>query len=99
MTTAAQCDTLERVKIEKPKRFKVVFHNDNVTTFDFVILLLEHVFYYDRINAEEFAKLVDNKGFGIAGVFSKEIAYEKKLHCDEISAKNDQTLKITVEPE
>lgn len=96
---ATQTDTLERVKIEKPRRFKVVFHNDDVTDFDYVIMLLEYVFYYDRARAEQFAISVDKNGFGVAGYFSKEIAYEKKTKCDEISNKNNYLLKITVQPE
>lgn len=70
-------------KLEKPKLFKVLLHNDDFTTMEFVVYVLESVF--NRTTPEAFAVMmkVHNEGVGIAGIYSFEIATmkaEKAMH-------------------
>ena len=64
-------------KIEKPKKFKVVFHNDDYTPMELVVLLLKEIFHKSDDDAHRLMMDVHVKGRGIAGVYSKEIADTK----------------------
>src|SRR3954447_26869053 len=69
--------TEKKTKLEKPKLFKVILHNDDFTTMDFVIFVLQYVF--NRSDAEAFTIMlkVHREGIGIAGVYPFEIANMK----------------------
>jgi ATP-dependent Clp protease adaptor protein ClpS len=64
-------------QIKKPKKWQVVLYNDDYTPMDFVVEILINVFRHDMISAYEIMMQVHNKGKGIAGLYSKEIAITK----------------------
>ena len=64
-------------KYEKPGMFKVLLHNDNKTTVEFVISLLLDVFHKTFDEAMELTMSVHHNGHAVAGVYTKEIAEEK----------------------
>ncbi len=65
------------IKLERPKLFKVILHNDDFTTMEFVVFILQYVF--NREDAEAFTIMlkVHNEGVGVAGVYPYEIANVK----------------------
>ncbi len=89
----------EDIKMKKPRKYKVVFHNDDYTPMDFVVILLAQVF---RRPIEEAASIMMNiheKGKGIAGVYSREIAETKSTKANDISKASGYPLLTTIEPE
>jgi len=91
--------TERRSKVEKPKLFKVLLHNDDFTTMDFVVFILQHVFA--RTDAEAFTIMlkVHNDGIGIAGVYPLEIATMKSQKAINLARSRQYPLLCTVEEE
>ena len=75
----------EGLRVQKPKKYKVVFHNDDYTPMDFVVILLAKVFRKNMDDAFSIMMSVHEKGKGIAGVYSKEIAETKSTKSNDIS--------------
>lgn len=86
-------------KLEKPKLYKVILHNDDFTTMEFVVFVLEYVF--SRSDAEAFTIMlkVHNEGSGIAGVYPFEIAAMKSEKAMNLARAREYPLLCTVEEE
>ena len=89
----------KKTKLEKPKLFKVILHNDDFTTMDFVVFVLEYVFA--RSEAESFTIMlkVHNEGLGIAGIYPYEIANMKSEKAMNLAKAREYPLLCTVEEE
>ena len=90
-------DLEDRQKIEPPKKYKVVLHNDDYTPMDFVIVILVDAFNYSFQKANSIMMQVHEQGKGIAGVYSKEIAMMKVKRCNQIARAEGHPLLITME--
>ncbi len=86
-------------KLEKPKLYKVVLHNDDFTTMEFVVYILQTVFMRSDIEAFSVMLKVHNEGIGIAGIYSYEIATMKAEKAVNISKAHEYPLLCTVEEE
>ena len=86
-------------KLKKAPRYMVVFHNDDYTTKDFVVHVLMRFFHLSVTEATHIMLSVHHKGFGVAGVFSRDIAETKALQVCEYAKKHQMPLKVTAEPE
>ena len=77
--TKKQKDILvkDRQKIDRPKKYKVVFYNDDFTPMNLVTLILMEVFNKGEPEASSIMMKVHKRGRAIAGVYSKEIAQTK----------------------
>ena len=87
----------ERPKTKKPKMWKVLVHNDDFTTMEFVVWILMTVF---RHTAEESTRImvhVHRTGIGVAGVFTKEIAETKVKKTLELARSYQFPLQCTTE--
>jgi len=91
--------TESETKLEKPKLFKVVLHNDDFTTMEFVVFVLQYVF--NRSDAEAFTIMlkVHNEGLGIAGIYPFEIASMKSEKAMNLARAREFPLLCTVEEE
>lgn len=91
--------TESETKLEKPKLFKVILHNDDFTTMEFVIFILKQVFM--RSDAEAFTIMlkVHNEGIGVAGIYTYEIAQMKAEKAMNLSKAHEYPLLCTVEEE
>lgn len=88
----------ETIKVKIPSMYKVIIHNDNVTTFDFVITVLTQIFHHTVDGALEITKAVHLNGQGIAGSpYTKEIAEEKAIETVALARANGFPLVATYE--
>lgn len=86
-------------KLEKPKMYKVVLHNDDFTTMDFVVFVLKTVFNRSYAESLMIMLKVHNEGVGIAGVYSHEIATMKAEKAMNLARTHEYPLLCTVEEE
>jgi ATP-dependent Clp protease adaptor protein ClpS len=91
--------TESETRLEKPKLYKVILHNDDFTTMDFVVFVLNRVF--NRSEAESFTIMlkVHNEGVGVAGIYPFEIATMKAEKAMNLARANEYPLLCTVEEE
>lgn len=89
----------KKTRLEKPKLYKVLLHNDDFTTMDFVVFILQHVFKRPQAEAVSIMLKVHNNGIGVAGVYPYEIAKEKSEKTMNLARARDFPLLCTVEEE
>ena len=94
-----QEDTLtkNREDLQEPPMYKVLLHNDDYTTMDFVVTVLESVFGRDTNEATRIMLNVHHKGYGIAGVYPREIGETKVAIVHRMARKNQFPLKCSLE--
>ena len=61
-------------ELKEPSMYRVILHNDDFTTMDFVVMVLEQIFHKTAAEAEAIMLAVHEKGSGVCGVYPKEIA-------------------------
>ena len=89
----------ERRRAKKPRRFKVVLHNDDYTTREFVIEILKAVFHKAHGEATRIMLTVHHKGKGICGVYTRDIAATKVDQVTRAARGRGHPLRCTMEAE
>ena len=92
-------EVVDRVKPVVPRRYKVVFHNDDYTTMQFVVEVLITFFHKSQAEATYIMLTVHKTGKGIAGVYTREIAETKVSQVMDHAKKSGMPLLLTAEPE
>ena len=89
----------ERVKVEKkePAQYKVVLLNDDYTTMEFVVQVLESVFQKSPAEAFRIMMHVHQNGSGIAGVYPWEVAETKVETVTSLARHAEFPLRATIE--
>ena len=95
--SGTQTLTRPQTRSKEPAMYKVVLLNDDFTPMDFVIHILEKFFRKTPPEATEIMLAVHNKGAGIAGVFSYELAETKVYQVNDYSRRNQHPLKCIME--
>lgn len=88
-----------KTRLQKPRLFKVLLHNDNYTTRDFVVFLLQTVFHKSEPDAVRIMMHVHQNGVGVAGVFTREVAETKVETVISLARQNEYPLMASMEPE
>ena len=88
-----------RQKIDQPRMYKVLLHNDNYTTMDFVVMVLMHVFHKPEAEAVRIMLDVHQKGIGLVGVYPREVAETKVQRVLQLAKEAEFPLLCTMEPE
>jgi ATP-dependent Clp protease adaptor protein ClpS len=86
-------------KLARPRRYKVILHNDDYTTMEFVVLLLMHVFHHNETDAQTIMLHIHQRGMGVAGVYTYEVAETKVAQVTELAQKAEYPLLCTLEPD
>ena len=94
-----QTITQERVRTEKPRLWKVILHNDDFTTMEFVIEVLTTVFLKTQTEATELMLQVHTRGACLAGVYTFEIAETKVHTVEQMAQAAEFPFLCTMEPE
>ena len=89
----------DREKLGRPKKYKVVFYNDDYTPMELVTLILMSVFNRGRSEAESIMMKVHKQGKGVAGVYSKEVAETKVTTTRMYAREAGYPLHAETEPE
>lgn len=89
----------ERPKVKKPPLFKVLMHNDDYTTQEFVVLILRDVFRKGDTEAFQIMRHVHTKGVGVAGIYPHEVAEAKVDKSMNLARKFEFPLQLTLEAE
>ena len=90
-------DTKEKLK--EPPRFKVLLHNDDFTTMDFVVFVLQTVFQQSLSDSIRLMYKVHVEGIAVAGVFNYEIAETKVTKVSQLAREHEYPLLCTMEEE
>jgi ATP-dependent Clp protease adaptor protein ClpS len=65
------------IELKEPSMYRVILHNDDYTTMEFVVEILERIFHKKRMEAEEIMWTVHEKGSAVCGIYTFEIAQTK----------------------
>ncbi len=95
--TTPGTDVKERV--EKPKMWRALIHNDDYTTREFVVEVLMEVFRKTMPEATRVMLTVHRSGKGVAGVYTKEVAETKASQATDRAQAAGYPLLVTTEPE
>ncbi|MCF6244802.1 MAG: ATP-dependent Clp protease adaptor ClpS [Sulfurovum sp.] len=85
------------IELEEPQMFKVLLHNDDYTSMDFVVEILTGVFHKSQQDAEKIMLQIHEFGKSICGVYSFEIAQTKTQQVKKRAKQNEFPLLATVE--
>lgn len=86
-------------KLQKPRRWKVLLHNDDFTTMEFVVSILMSIFHKTQTDAVAIMLNVHKKGVGVAGIYTREIAESKVNEVTALARQAEFPLLCTAEPE
>jgi ATP-dependent Clp protease adaptor protein ClpS len=94
-----EVDVLDRSRSATPRLFKVIFHNDDYTTREFVVEVLKAYFHKTETEATFIMLTVHTKGSGVAGVYTRDIAETKVRQVMTLARQSGMPLLLTAEPE
>lgn len=89
----------QKQQTRRPRQFKVIFHNDDYTTMEFVVRALEVIFNKSPAEAAQVMLHVHKTGSGVAGVYSRDVAETKVHQTREWARQDGHPLMVTMEPE
>ena len=89
--------TKDKKDVQEPPLYKVLLHNDDYTTMEFVVMVLETIFDKDTSEATTIMLNIHHQGMGVAGVFSREIGESKVSEVHQTARKNQFPLKCSLE--
>ena len=84
-------------KLKPPQMYKVLLHNDDYTTMEFVVEVLQGVFHRSHTDAVQIMLHVHRNGAGVAGVYTYEVAETKVALVDSMAGRFEFPLKCTME--
>ena len=84
-------------EVRHPSLYKVLIHNDDYTTMDFVVFVLQSIFHRSESDAIRLMMQVHQQGVGVAGIFTFEIAEMKASETMELARANEYPLLCTLE--
>jgi ATP-dependent Clp protease adaptor protein ClpS len=96
---AVLTDSRVHEQVQPPVMWRVILHNDDYTTQEFVVWILETVFH--KVPAEAFTIMmrVHQSGLGIAGIYTRDIAETKVAATKRLAEQHEFPLLVTMEPE
>lgn len=97
METNSKVIEKSNIKATKPRKYKVIMYNDDFTTMEFVVAILNIIFNKDFEEANKIMMEVHKTGKGIAGVYPYDIAVSKSNKAMLMAKEEGFPFKLTVE--
>jgi len=92
-------DSEIRERVDHPRLWKVLLHNDDYTTQEFVVWVLESVFNLPHADAFAIMMHVHQSGVGVAGRFTRDVAETKVKATQQLAEQHEFPLLVTIEPD
>lgn len=89
--------TVDRVK--EPPYYRVLMHNDNYTTVDFVVKVLVSIFHRSEADANQIMLHIHNRGIGICGSYPRAVAETKVARVHRLAEQEGFPLRCSMERE
>ena len=96
MTTEIKTLVKEKIKIEEPTKYDVIFLNDNITTTEFVVKALKMIFNKTQEQAEVIMKKIHTNGQGTVGSYVHEVAEQKGIETTLLARQENYPLQVKV---
>lgn len=87
----------DRERLQEPFLYKVLLHNDDYTTMDFVVMILETIFGKETAEATAIMLSVHNQGLGVAGIYPREIGETKVAEVHQTARRSQFPLRCSLE--
>lgn len=88
----------ERTDLREPRQYKVILHNDDFTTFDFVVKVLTLIFFKTETEAQLLAETVHKSGQATVGIYSLDVAASKVRKATRMARQEGFPLRLTYTP-
>ena len=85
------------LELEEPRMFKVLLHNDDYTSMDFVVDILTRIFHKTQAQAEQIMLQIHEKNKAVCGIYTFEIAQTKAEQVKQLAKENEFPLLATIE--
>ncbi|HJL20356.1 MAG TPA: ATP-dependent Clp protease adaptor ClpS [Sandaracinaceae bacterium LLY-WYZ-13_1] len=92
-------ETRHEQRVQKPRMYRVLMHNDDYTTREFVVDVLRTVFHHSETEAVRIMLHVHYNGVGVAGVYTREVAETKIQTVEQLAREREYPLQLSMEPE
>ncbi len=89
--------TKKRIRTQEPPLYKILLHNDDYTSMEFVVSILENIFKKSHAEATKIMLNVHHEGIGVAGVYTREVCETKVAVVHQLAQTNDFPLRCSME--
>ena len=86
-------------KVQIPRKYKVLLHNDDYTTMEFVVWVLQSVFHHTPAGSTRIMLNIHRTGIGVAGVYGRDVAETRVEQVLMLAKDAGHPLQCTMEPE
>jgi ATP-dependent Clp protease adaptor protein ClpS len=95
---SGQLDVADEIEIKEPGKSVVILHNDDYTTMEFVLEVLQKFFRKTHEESMQIMLSVHHQGHGVAGIYPTDIAETKVLQVTQYAKTHEYPLRVTTEP-
>lgn len=96
METSSNIKERQNVKLQEPRKYNVIIHNDDFTTMEFVVKVLTTIFLKSAEQAQALMLKVHKEGQAVAGTYSLDIAQSKARKATSLARQEGYPLRLTV---
>lgn len=97
METSSNIKERQNLKLQEPRKYNVILHNDDFTTMEFVVKILTTIFFRSEAEAQTLMLKVHKEGQAVAGTYSLDIAQSKANKATSLAKQEGFPLRLTVE--
>jgi len=84
-------------RLKTPKSYKVLLHNDDYTTMEFVVFILQAIFHRSEGEAVQIMLHVHRNGAGVAGVYTHQVAETRIAQVEALARRHEFPLRCSLE--